>query len=70
MKRRSNDRSDLASDGILTDKWVAPNVTEPSERPKYPDVNNSYVEFEDLNRLGRFSYNKYNKEVEVCVHMY
>ena len=27
----------------------------------------SFMECEDLNRFGRFSFNKFNKEVEVCL---
>ena len=66
MKRRSSDKADLSSsDGVLVDKWYVPNAPEPLQRAKWPEINDSYVEFEELNRLGRFSYNKYNKETEV-----
>ncbi len=31
---------------------------------------NSFIQCEELNRLGRFSYNKFNKEIEVCYAFY
>ena len=31
-------------------------------------VNCSFAECENLNKFGRFSYNKFNKEIEVCFH--
>ena len=65
MKRRSGDQVDFDVGGALTDKWVVPDIPNPSERHSKPVINESYIEFEGLNRLGRFSYNKYNKEVEV-----
>ena len=34
-----------------------------SHKLKHTD---SFVECEDLNRLGRFSFNRFNKETEVC----
>lgn len=65
MKRHSGG-GDFDVGGALTDKWIAPNVPNPPQTSFTKlIVNESYVEFEDLNRLGRFSFNKHNKEVEV-----
>ena len=49
----------------LTEKWVVPNIPLPTSGHSWPETTESYVEFEDLNRLGRFSYLKHNKDTEV-----
>lgn len=65
MKRRSGNKSDLDDGGVLTDKWVVPNVPETTSLSTRLEVIDSYVEFEELNQFGRFSYNQYNKDIEV-----
>lgn len=65
MKRNSTGQVDFDSGGPLTDRWLAKNVPQPSTDHKGHIVSNSYVEFEDLNQFGRFSYNSCNKEIEV-----
>lgn len=65
MKKRSSSATDDTSESALVDKWFAPNVPESLQQAKWPEVDTSYVEFEDLNTLGRFSYNKFNKDTEV-----
>ena len=65
MKRRSSGANVDTASETLIEKWYAPNVPDLTERAKWPEIQTSYVEFEDLNKLGRFSYNKFNKDVEV-----
>ena len=66
MKRHSTDQIDFDSGGPLTDKWVVKDPPKkPSATPKIHTVDTSYVKFEELNELGRFSFNSYNKDVEV-----
>ena len=67
MKRLSHGTTATDGDGdaVLADKWVVPDAPQSAEAPKWPRVEHSYVEFENLNTLGRFSYNKYNREIEV-----
>lgn len=65
MKRRSGNKSELDDGGVLTDKWVVPNVPETPSLSTRLEVIDSYVEFEELNQFGRFSYNQYNKDIEV-----
>ncbi len=65
MKRRSSGANVDTASETLIEKWYAPNVPDLAERAKWPEILTSYVEFEDLNKLGRFSYNKFNKDVEV-----
>ena len=55
---------------VLTEKWVVQGALPPSQEEKWPLVEHSFVEFEDLNTLGRFSYNKYNKDTEVGDNKY
>lgn len=62
---QSGGREKEPSDGVLTEKWVVQGAPPPSEEERWPLVEHSFVEFEDLNTLGRFSFNKYNKETEV-----
>lgn len=69
MKRRSGGNTNDDTSGALIDKWFAPSVPIVKHRAKWPEVDDSYVDFEDLNKLGRFSYNKYNKDTEVCLHL-
>ncbi|XP_019864316.1 PREDICTED: uncharacterized protein LOC100641791 [Amphimedon queenslandica] len=65
MKRHSTDQIDFDSGGPLTDKWVVKDPPKkPSAPPKIHTVDTSYVKFEELNELGRFSFNSYNKDVE------
>ena len=68
MRRRSANRDELETErDSLTEKWVVPNVPLPASECSWPETTESYVDFEDLNRLGRFSYLKHNKETEVCL---
>lgn len=73
MKRSStggNTTSDSTS-GALIEKWSALNIPESTKVTKTSEIHTSYVEFEELNKLGRFSYNKYNRDIEVrksCTH--
>ena len=70
MKRQSLEQVDFDLGGALTDKWVVPDIPNPPpppSKPIKPLINESYVEFEDLNTLGTFSFNRYNKEVEVSI---
>lgn len=66
MRRSSSDQVDFDSGGPLTDKWV---IKDPPQKPTSPTkvltVDTSYVKFEDLNELGHFSFNAYNKDIEV-----
>lgn len=61
---------DVETDGILTDKWVVPNTPDPVDPSTLLQVTSSFVECEDLNQLGRFSYNGHNKETEVSKHLW
>lgn len=66
MKRLSQGSKEIEStDSVLTDKWVVQGAPQPSREERWPMVEHSYVEFEDLNTLGRFSFKKCNKETEV-----
>lgn len=67
MKRQSYDEVDFDTGGPLTDKWVVKNVSKPSTCSQRLSVTGSYVEFEELNEFGRFSYNSFNKDVEVII---
>ena len=66
MKRLSHggQESEPAKD-VLTEKWVVEGAHPPPKEEVWPLVEHSFVEFENLNTLGRFSYNKYNKDIEV-----
>ena len=70
MKKRSTGNTSDSTSGALIDKWYALDVPKLEQRAKWPEVDNSYVDFEDLNKLGRFSYNKYNKDTEVANSCY
>lgn len=66
MRRRSANRDEIETEGnSLTEKWIVPNIPLPMSGCNWPETTESYVEFEDLDRLGRFSYLKHNKETEV-----
>ena len=58
---------DIETDGALTDKWVVPNMPDPVDPSTLLQMTSSFVECEELNRLGRFSYNGHNKETEVLL---
>jgi hypothetical protein len=68
MKRHGEEDTDVG--GALTDKWVVPDVPHPQDSLGILTVNESIVEFEDLNRFGRFSFNNYNKEIERLMAKY
>lgn len=66
MKRLSQGSKEVEStDSVLTEGWVVQGAPEASREERWPPVEHSYVEFEELNTLGRFSFKKYNKETEV-----
>ncbi|XP_064393698.1 M-phase phosphoprotein 6-like [Halichondria panicea] len=55
---------DSSSMGALIKKWVVPDVPVVDDVTNKMKSTNSFIQCEELNRLGRFSYNKFNKEIE------
>lgn len=61
----SLDQDEAEESGALIEKWVARNIPKPLDESQEPAVVRcSFAECEDLDPCGRFSYNKFNKEVE------
>lgn len=65
MKRSSTGSISDNSSGALIEKWSAVIIPDTTCIVETPEIHTSYVEFEELNKLGRFSYNKYNRDIEV-----
>ena len=64
--RRTLDQDETEEFGALIEKWIAPDVLKPEDIPLRPVlVRCSFSECENLDTCGRFSFNKFNREVEV-----
>lgn len=73
MKRQSrgqqeDEETDLG--GKLVDKWVVPGIPEPPIWVERFQLVESFVDCEDLNKFGRFSFNNFNKKIERLAECY
>eukprot|EP00731_Ephydatia_muelleri_P027100 Em0018g1200a len=66
MRRHLANQDLTDGDGSLTEKWIVPSASPAIANKKGSiEVSESFMNFEDLSRFGRFSFKGFNKEVEI-----